>query len=31
MTEITQGYINRYNIIDHGHKEMTFMYFFKDL
>ena len=25
-----QGYRNRYDIIDHGHKN-TFMYFFKDL
>ena len=28
---IIQGYRNRYNVIDHGHKKITFMYFFKDL
>ena len=27
----TKGYRNRYDIIDHGHKKNTFMYFFKDL
>ena len=27
----TKGYRNRYDIIDHGHKKITFMYFFKDL
>ena len=24
----TKGYRNRYDIIDHGHKKNTFMYFF---
>ena len=27
----TKGYRNRYDVIDHGHKKITFMYFFKDL
>ena len=30
-TNWDQGYRNRYDIIDRGHKRITFMYFFKDL
>ena len=28
IMRFTQGYRNRYDIIDHGHEKKTFMYFF---